>query len=95
MGRVEFISKILTKVESLQQNVICYAYQEKFGGKSVYNICVSDYDIYTKDERFKRLTKAWHLIAKNMNLKIIFWYCSPLEKNLVELMEADNLIMNV
>ena len=97
MGRIGFIRSILTKCESLRDNLIAYAFEESngTGTHKWISVCVSDYDLYYNDRRFKALTHAWHTVARKKGFKIVFFWCVPKEKNLVELASQDNLIMNI
>lgn len=86
-----FILKILKKIESIDSNVFTYAYKVKQGW---YEVSVSEFDFYFKNEHFKRLSKAWRASMNKMGHKIVF-VCSgvPSEKKLVSLLNDDNLIM--
>lgn len=97
MGRVKFIKSVLAKCESLREGVIAYAYQQGniSGTHRWIEVCVSDLDMYFNDQRFKTLTRAWHMVAEKQGFKLIFCYCNPQEKKLVELAEKGNLIMNI
>jgi hypothetical protein len=93
-----FILNILKKIESLKEGIITYSY--KTGNDSMtciwWEISVSDFNFYMNDKRFKTLSNAWHKAAKAQGFKLIFvcgW--TPLEKELIDLAEKDNLILNV
>ena len=91
MKHLKFIKQILSKCESLRPDVVAFASQTP----NWVEVCVSDHDLYFYDKRFQALTKAWHKIANQKGFKLIFFYCYPKEKNLLELAENDNLIMNL
>ncbi len=97
MGRVKFIQGVLAKCESLRPGLIAYAYQNGNVSKTHVwtEVCVSDLDMYFHDERFRKLTQAWHKVAARMGFKLIFCYCNPKEKKLASLAEQENLIMNI
>lgn len=86
-----FILSIIKKLESLVDGMVVYAYKEC----SWYSICLSDYDYYFHNQRFKTLSKAWHKAAVARGFKISFAYCNPLESKLKKLADEDNLIINV
>lgn len=93
-----FILNIVKKIENLKEGVISYAYKNSDLNKSSswWEISVSDYDLYVKDIRFKKLMKAWYKIADANKIKIVFicgWV--PTEERLIELANDDNLILNV
>lgn len=90
------IFKIVKAIESEFEDVIAYAY---FDGnepmtRTWWTICISNWKLYYSNE-FKEFSKQWHERAKKRDLKLLFCYCNPLEKNLLELAERDNLIMNL
>ena len=97
MGRVSFICGILAKCESLRPDLIAYAHEDgnATGTHKWTTVCVSDLDMYFHDQRFKALTRAWHTVAAKKGFKLVFCYCNPKEKNLAELADQDNLIMNI
>lgn len=97
MTRLNFIYSVLTKCESLREGLIAYAHEESniSGTHKWMEVCVSDLDLYMHDQRFKALTRAWHKAAAKMGFRLVFCYCNPKEKKLLELAEADNLIMLV
>ena len=92
-----FILSIIRKIEEIKPGIIAYAYKDGNETKTCVRwiVCVSDFDFYMNDSRFKTLSKAWHAAGKARKEKIIFCYCSPKEKKLAELAESDNLIMNI
>lgn len=94
MTKYDFILSIVKQIED-KFGIICYAHEEPWGERIVWHICLSDYDIYMGNKTFKLLCNAWHKIAKNKGLKLLFCYANPIEKKLLELAEADNLIMNI
>ena len=96
--RIEnFILSIIRKLEEIKPGMIAYAYKDSNAPKIGFwwTICVSDFEFYMNDTRFKTLSKAWHAAIKARKEKIMFCYCSPKEKKLVTLAESDNLIMNI
>ena len=97
MGRVSFIRSVLAKCVSLRPDLIAWAHEDgnRTGTHKWTMVCVSDFDMYFHDQRFKALTRAWHTVAAKKGFKLVFCYCSPKEKKLAELAEQDNLIMNI
>lgn len=97
MGRLKFIRGVLAKCESLRPGVIAYAYQNGNVSKTHVwmEVCVSDLDMYFRDERFRKLTQVWYRVAARMGLGLIFCYCNPKEEKLASLAEQNNLIMNI
>lgn len=97
MGKIGFIRGILAKCESLRPGLIAYAHEDgnATGTNKWTAVCVSDLDMYFHDQRFKALTRAWHTVAAKKGFNLVFCYCSPKEKNLAELADNENLIMNV
>ena len=93
----KYILTIIKRIETLYPNVICYAYLD--GNEPMthrwWSLCISDYNVYMNDERFKKLSSAWHKGAIAQGIKLIFFYCNPQEKKLFELADKDNLIMNI
>ena len=92
-----FIFEIVRKTESLRDGLIAYAYAERAvpSAPEIWWICVSDYDFYREDQRFKVLCKAWHKAARARGINLSIVYCNPLEKKLNQLSNDDNLILNV
>lgn len=92
MSKESFILSIVKKIESLKEDTVAYGYKtDKW-----WEISVSDFNLYMNDERFKRLSNAWHKAAKAKGFKLIFvcgWV--PSEQKLLELAESDNLILNI
>lgn len=87
----DFILKVLKKIESLDSNLITYAYKVKQGW---WEISISDFNFYRQNNSFKKLSKAWRVAGDNMGVKIVFvcgWI--PTEKKLVSLMNENNLVM--
>lgn len=97
MGRVKFIQSILAKCESMRPGVIAFAYQNgnATGTHKWIEVCVSDFDLYSQDQRFKTLRKAWYKVAEKQHIRLVFAFCSPKEKKLCELAESGNLLMNI
>lgn len=93
MKKIEdFILSILQKVEGMQDGLIAYAYKNR----SWWEISVSDFDFYMNNQRFKKLSDAWHKAAKAQGETIVFvcgWI--PTEEKLEGLLKSDNLILNV
>lgn len=99
--RVErkFILKIIKHLER-EFDVIAWGYKWTNSNKTwnVWDICINDYEVYQYSKKFKSITKVYHMAWKKRfpdNVRIGFVYCNPIEKNLLKLAEADNLIMNV
>ena len=91
MKEKAFILSIIKKLESLVDGMVVYAHKEC----SWYSICLSDYDYYFNDQRFKTLSRAWYKAASARGFKISFAYCKPLESKLKKLAYEDDLIINV
>lgn len=90
-----FVLNIIKKIESLSDNVIAYGYNTG-NDVNTYNwweICISDFDLYTS-ERFRKLSNAWHTVVKKRGEKIVFVCKKAEEKELVRLLEENNLILN-
>ena len=97
MKRLDFIRSILAKCESLRDGLIAYSYDESNPAKT-YSwtvVCVSDWELYTKDDRFKALARAWRCVASKRGFRLVFCYCNPKEERLVALAEQGNLLLNV
>ena len=95
-GERKFILKIIKHLER-EFDVIAWGYKWTNLNKT-WNICINDYEVYQYSKKFKSITKVYHIACKKRfydNVRIGFAYCNPIEKNLLELAEADNLIMNV
>ena len=92
-----FIFDIVRKTESLRDGIVAYAYAEQAvpSAPEIWWVCVSDYDFYREDQRFKALCKAWHKAARALGINLSIAYCNPLEKKLNQLANADNLILNI
>ena len=92
-----FIFEIVRKTESLRDRLIAYAYADRAvpSAPEIWWICVSDYDFYREDQRFKALCKAWHKAARARGINLSIVYCNPLEKKLNQLANDGNLILNV
>lgn len=90
------IYKAIKEIESEFDGVIAYAYQDSNEPQTNawWQVCVSDYDIYCS-QRFKDLCSRYHQRIRLKGSKVVFAYCSPIEKRLEELALDDNLIMNV
>lgn len=96
MSERSTIFKIVKAIESEFEDVIAYAY---FDGNTPmtytwWTICISNWELYYSKE-FKEFSKKLRKIAKKQGLTLLFCYRNPLEKNLLELAEKDNLIMNL
>lgn len=95
--RIEnFILSIVKKLEATYP-VISFAYKD-CNSTNTYEwwwICMTNYEVYVQDKRFKILSDAWRAAAKARGIKIVFCYCSAKEKFLEKLAKEDNLIMNV
>lgn len=90
------IFKIVKAIESEFEDVIAYAHFDGNGPMTCtwWTICISNWELYYSKE-FKEFSKQWHERAEKRGLKLLFCYCNPLEENLLELAEKDNLIMNL
>lgn len=96
MSERNTVFKIVKAIESEFKDVIAYAH---FDGNvpmtyTWWTICISNWELY-KSKEFKEFSKQWHEGVKNRSLRLLFCYCNPLEKNLLELAERNNLIMNL
>jgi hypothetical protein len=89
------IYKVLKAIEDIFTDTIAWAFSEsnESGTFSHWNICVSDYNVY-KSNDFKTFESDIHELYKS-KIKIVFFYCNPLEKALLDLAEKDNLILNM
>jgi len=87
---VSFIQKVV-KLTEKNFGVICYAYKDG----DWWWICINDYDIYSKDELYKKWKENWRKIGKSISVNVTYCYCNPLESKLRELSDNDNLIMNI
>lgn len=87
-----FILKIVKEIED-KFNCIAYAYFDEKGGW--WCICVDNYELYMKDDVFRKAVKIYHIISSKKKVKITFSYCKPLESKLKELAKNDNLILNI
>ena len=96
--RIEnFILSIVKKLEDTYPGVIAWAHKD-WNAPRTYEwwcICITDFEIYMHDKRFKTLTRAWHAAGKARKINVVFCCCSAKEKKLNELAEANNLIMNI
>lgn len=96
--RIEnFILSIVKKLEDTYPGVIAWAHKD-WNAPRTYEwwcICITDFEIYMHNKRFKTLTHAWHAAAKARGEKIIFFCCSAKEKNLKKFAEEGNLIINI
>lgn len=86
-----FIQK-LVKLTEERFNVICYAYKDTNG---YWFLCLDSYDLYTKDEAFKRWKTNWYKVGQKTGVNFVYCYCNPVESRLSELAEQGNLIMNI
>lgn len=97
--RVEsFILNILSKIEKIWPDVICYSYRVSNPSKTHFwwEVSVSNFEVYMENKRFKNLSKAWRKAAEIRGFKIIFicgWI--PTEDKLIKLANEDNLIINL
>ena len=96
MSERSTVFKIVKAIESEFKDVIAYAH---FDGNSLmtytwWTICISNCELYYSKE-FKEFCKQCREKAKKQNVRLLFCYCNPLEKNLLKLAENDNLIMNL
>lgn len=87
-----FVLKIVRQIEC-KFNCIAYAYVDETA--KWWNICCNDYELYMKDEEFKKFRQNWHIISKKRGIKICFCCCNPIESKLHELVNKDNLILDV
>lgn len=91
-----FILNIIRKIESLDDSVIAYAYQESNESKTHtwWEIACDNVDMYLKDERFKMLKEACYKTVGSQGVKIIFVACEAKEEKLIKLLEENNLLIN-
>ena len=92
-----FIFDIVRKTESLRDGIVAYAYAEQAvpSAPEIWWVCVSDYNFYLEDQRFRVLCNAWHKAAMARGINLSIAYCNPMEKRLNQLANADNLILNI
>jgi len=96
MNERGFVYKVVKNIESKFSGVISYAYLD-FNINKTYRwwcVCIDNYELYTSAE-FRNFANNWQKLSKKINAKIVFVYCIPKEKKLIELSENNNLIMNV
>ena len=99
MKQRKFILKVIRHVER-EFGVIAYGYKwvNPSGTWTVWNICISDYEIYMTNKKFKAISNAYHKAWRKTfpdNVRFGFCFCKPVESKLVELAEQDNLILDV
>lgn len=89
------IYKVLKAIEDIFTDTIAWAFFESNESStfSYWNICVSNYDVY-KSNDFKTFASDIHKLYKS-KIKIVFFYCNPLEKVLLDLAEKDDLVLNI
>lgn len=90
-GVDKFIFSIISKLESLRQGIISFAYYDS----GIYWVCVNDYDLYMNDEKFKLLRNTWYVAGKALGIKTIFIFKEPTEEFLLKLADMDNLFLIV
>lgn len=91
----EALLKIVRTIEKLKPGIISWAFVNKNNPKfSFINVCISDYDFYLHDARFRKLKDAWHLAFFKKRKPLIFCYCNPIENDLLKLAEDNNLVMD-
>lgn len=91
-----FILKVITKLESLNDGMIVFAYKDF--DRDWWIICLSDYYFYKGiyfEIQTSNLLKAWRIVAKKLHLKLIFCYLEPTEQMLERLNREENLILNI
>lgn len=98
MNEKQFLLKIIKVIEKLDNNLFVYAYQNFNSIKTNiwWEISISNFDFYLKNQRFLTLKKIWKKKAEEQNIKIIFvcgW--KPKEKLLLQKVEENNLIINI
>lgn len=86
MNERKIVYKVLKAIENIFPDTIAYAYLDSW-----WNICVSNYSVYCSKD-FKTFASEVHRVY---NISIVFVYCHPIEKVLLELAEQDNLILNI
>lgn len=90
---------ILTIIKAIERKfgVISWGYEDSNLDKSVcwWFICINDYEVYTSNEDFKKMTNAYFTIGKKRGIKIIFSFCKENENKLYKMSEENNLIMNI
>jgi hypothetical protein len=93
----KFILKIIKSLEHFQSDLTVWAYRDGNETKTRewYTICVSDFETYMKNMKFKKLLSAWHKVAKMRRIIITFSYQNPIEQQLLKLANEENLIMDV
>ena len=92
-----FILSIIKQIEHLFPGTIAYGYEDgnATGTHKWWTVCVSEYEMYMHNPRFKALSRAWHKAAIARGCKVVFCYCKPLEEILAKLAKNDNLIFNL
>ena len=90
------IYKVLQAIEDIWENTIAWAFFESNASKTNnwWSICISDYDVYRSAD-FKTFSSDVHELYKKHKIRIVFFYCNPVENMLLELAEGDNLILNI
>lgn len=88
--------KIVKVIDRLKPGIVTWAFENRNNPRfSFLNVCISDYDFYLHDPRFRKLKDKWHLAFYHKGKPLIFCYCNPLEGELLKLSEQDNLIMDI
>lgn len=92
-----FILSIIKQIEHLFPGIIAYGYEDGNLPQTHkwWTVCISDYEIYMSNPRFKALSRAWRKAAIARGYKVVFCYCKPLEEILAKLAKNDNLILNL
>lgn len=88
------VFRLVREIERRFSGVIAWAqyWQNESGTNAHWCVCINDYNLYGSKE-FKEFSSEWH---KRMNpIPILFAYCNPLDKNLIEFAEREELIMDV
>ena len=90
------VYKVLQAIEDIFPDTIAYAYLDSNSTKTHvwWNVCIDNWDLYYSKD-FKEFTAEVHKRYKPHGIKLLFCYCYPLEKKLLELAEQDNLILNI
>ena len=93
MDKYDFLNLVVRKVEEAFPDVICFA---TFDSEiKVWEININDFEIYMRDEKFKKFTKPYYKMAQKFKIKIVFCYRLADERLLTELLQQENLIMNI
>lgn len=94
MSERSIVFKIVKIIESEFPNVIAYAYLDNNTSmtETWWSICIDNWELYHSAE-FKEFSSGCRKQLKK-KIKLLFCYCNPLEKKLLQLAEDNNLLIN-